>query len=96
MRNVLTKLAAALSPEMYRVAVDASNKELSAEIMKMALSLIVDEMGKELQSLGYTEEQVMAVIHRGSDRASMAGDIMLMQMAQLNPSINVDDLLSHD
>lgn len=90
--SIGTRLAAALSPEMYRVACDAANEKLAAEIMKMALCLMIDELGKELKTLGYDDERVAAVIQRGADRASMAGDVVLMQ-ATGNQDVNLADLL---
>ena len=86
-------LARWLSPTMYEAAVVNSEERLRAEIVKMALSLIIDEMGTELERRGATHDEVMAVINRGADRASMAGDIIIMSAAEGNENITPSDLL---
>lgn len=91
--GIRVQLAKMLVPEMYAVAKDASAAKLSAEIMQMALALICDELGRELQGLGYTEEAIHEIIMRGADRASMAGDIILMGLAQPNDEVTPADLL---
>ena len=91
MKNgLLVGLAARLCPEMYRVAVEASRDRLSHEVSQMALMMIVDELGKELQKQGLTEDEVLAVINRGADRASMAGDALILQLTEQ------EDVTPHD
>ena len=84
-------LARWLSPEMYSTAVEAANVKLCDEVRFMAMTCIADELGKELRALGYTDDEVSAVVDRGADRASMAGDLILLQVS--DPNVTPSDLL---
>ena len=74
----------------FGFAVAPPRDRLSHEVSQMALMMIVDELGKELQKQGLTEDEVLAVINRGADRASMAGDALILQLTEQ------EDVTPHD
>lgn len=89
------QIAKRLSPEMYAAATQRGLEAITNYAKTMAMDAVIESLVQELYETGVTEERIHEVIERGGARASMMGDLFLMQLSEQSGGLD-DSLLPHD